>query len=395
MISVCCGVEIILCVCNLLLHSSGSYLLLCLHRARKATIQQTYNVNISVTLIVKHCLLINFPIFRLLDIYGIGTHVRIVLTYIQVNYFTGIGFIYYASIFYITFDRLFGIITGIRYRTYWNSKRTKRLVFGTWMIGICLCIVSSISCAYLGFHFSIYLIYIYVSVDILFMVLAFCTYCIMFAIYFKSKKALSSSHHGKGKIQDSLWKIFYKSRFFISVILIINFMAFQIIPDFIYIFGRTRWTIMSDTIVIASQVADLCDGFIYIFLHNCIRRLLMEKCGRKPVHAHSSVTNNNSDAKPVSHARTSVRFMYESKCWKRWLLLWIENGGCAIYFYDNFSLEVWFFATKVSGYYPPVTFFKPILSTLLSINLTMMICHKRMAQEKACGKVIIFKIYNA
>lgn len=283
-----CGItEILLSFANLVIHGLGSYLLVCILKDGRGTIQQFFITNLSVSLIFKHIVMINFPIFRMIHIkYRLNSD--IMLSYIQMNYFTGIGLIYYSSIFYITFDRLMGILTGVKYPAYWNKSKTKKLIGVTWFLGLIGCFITTVACTFLGFHFTVYMIYIYIAIDLVFMLLASSTYCFMFTVHIKSQRTISISSNPNTK-PEGLWTLFRKSRFFTSVILITNFILFQILPDFIYIFTTSRYNSMSDTLLIASQVADILDGIVYIYLHTCIRRVLIQKCCQHLSNEDSSV----------------------------------------------------------------------------------------------------------
>ena len=269
--------QIFFSLLNIIIHASGCYLLNC---AKKTSLQKIYLLNLAATLLVKHAVLIASPILIML-----GRINTLGFQYFSVNYTTGVGFLYYTSIYYITIDRLFGILASLKYAVYWNRTKAMLQIKLTWMVGILCSLGSSLACKFFGFNHGNILYYVYDVFDFVFVVLAILTYWFMFTQYTKSKRRMSSRRQPDNVRQYGVWHMFSKSRFFIAVLLIGNFLVFATLPDFVQIITTyVTHSYISDMTVriftLSSQIADVFDGYIYIFLQPCVKKVLCEKFKR-------------------------------------------------------------------------------------------------------------------
>ena len=83
---------------------------------------------------------------------------------------------------------------------------------------------------------------------------------------------------------QSLWYIFRHSRFYLSVLLVVTFVCFIIVPDLILLFYNLKVVIVSQwkiplkgALIFFGRIAFLSDAGIYIFAQNQVRKLLWRK----------------------------------------------------------------------------------------------------------------------
>ena len=66
------------------------------------------------------------------------------MNHVAVFYYSGVMLVYYASMFYITIDKLMEVLLNIRYTALWNTQRAKTLVIATWILGAVISILITI-----------------------------------------------------------------------------------------------------------------------------------------------------------------------------------------------------------------------------------------------------------
>ena len=270
-------VSIILRLVDILLHSSGIYLLLSCDRHEKCSVQQLYITNLSVTEICFSVLwLFMIPVSDLFTTSdSVSAIIKHVQHYVMVCIYTTVVFVFYATMIYITLDRLVAIKLSLKYRIYWNTKRAKYLILGTWVAGSLLFLSILLLNESTGFKFDIeFHKYFYTPLNILFIILAVFTYIFIFREYKKSVDMNSSR-------QNSIFIVFYKSQFYISVLLILTFLLFIIIPDLTYLFDMSIQNKKSKTLLSACailySIANIMNGCLYIFLQPNIKGQLWKK----------------------------------------------------------------------------------------------------------------------
>ena len=120
---------------NMVLHSLGSYFLIHLFKkAKKKTPQHLYIICHSISIIVQNLMAV---VMIVAETYGTAD-LRNVHEYLGIL-FGAVMYCYYAFIFYITADRLAGIILHIRYPRYWNVLRAKHLPWYVQVCSLCNC----------------------------------------------------------------------------------------------------------------------------------------------------------------------------------------------------------------------------------------------------------------
>eukprot|EP00111_Clytia_hemisphaerica_P024689 TCONS_00072753-protein len=285
---------------NVLLHTVGIYLLWCLRSQSLLKIQYFFLMSLSGSELVMNFL----GVARMfLEMVGKNnTPARMVADNIYIFEFTGTAFIFHLSMIFITLDRLLELVLNIRYPVYWDEDKTKTLLIGTWILGTCIsisiCCISGIQ----QFDWATYFFkYFFPSIEIVFVALAFVTYTLIFRKFkttrqspcnynpedADSRKRAMSNGSNKKK-QESSFRIFIRSKFFIPVLLILTFFIFVVGADLVYLIlivinGYTD-DYISYILTISYAISNLIDAWIYIFLQRDVRRLFMKKVYWKAFH---------------------------------------------------------------------------------------------------------------
>ena len=286
-----------LCIINIFLHILGIYLLTSIKKINKNTVQHLVIVNLSISEVCICVIRLVNIVTRLgLDwcdydkrIIGEADH------YFQTIIFTLLSFTYYFSILLITVDRLLACCLTVRYPIYLDVHKAKRVLIGISVIGVLIYVTTEVSYQITGNELtdSIYL-YFYIPFDGIFVITAVFTYSVMFHRYKESVKRRSRIRSiSITRIKRiSTFQIFHKSKFYVSALLVLTFVMFNVTADLIYLFAvkvmRVRSEIIVNAIRISYMVSFLADGLVYIFLQPFVRRLLFQKIrlGRKAKYGH-------------------------------------------------------------------------------------------------------------
>ena len=276
------GINILLTIVRfvaIILHSVGIYFLISSNRHDRNYTQQLYIINLSVTEIWFNVLwLLMLPLSKLFTISdSVSAIIKDVQHYVMICIYTMVAFVFYATMIFITLDRLVAVKLALKYRIYWNTKRAKYLVLGTWLVGclLFLCILVIYESTGIEFNTPIHL-YLYTPINFAFIILATFTYVFIFRQYKKSVDMKRTSSR-----RNKTFVVFYKSRFYLPVIIILTFLLFVILPD-LYLFILTPQSRKSETILsvclVSYSISNISDGCLYIFLQSNIRNQLWKKC---------------------------------------------------------------------------------------------------------------------
>ena len=81
--------------------------------------------------------------------------------------------------------------------------------------------------------------------------------------------------------KDSVFRIFYKSKFIVSVLLVLSFLILAVLPTLVQCFYvMSGHGIVHDLLsysTVLYTLSDTVDGLIYIFIKPCVRKLLTDK----------------------------------------------------------------------------------------------------------------------
>lgn len=266
---------------NVIIHSFGSYLLISAHRrSGKRNAEKLYILNLSVNAAISNVLviLIDLPPRFTSDLKS-TKHAYDIQKILVIIKSTGMVLVYILCITYITIDRLVYIVLNIKYSLYWNPNRAKKLLIGTWLLGLVFVVCIVIAFKTNDFEFQyLFNIYFYPPIEFLFLVLAIVTYCFIFYKYRRARQPPVDSINRNHR--QSFWNVFRSSRFFIAVLIIASFVIFVIVPD-IYLFLSALVQQEKVQQLVACRIffalSDMFDAFIYIYFQKEVRKIMFEK----------------------------------------------------------------------------------------------------------------------
>ena len=291
-----CRIEIILNVillvlniANVFVHGTGSYLLGCIYKQGKRSAQKIFIINLSVCELLMNLMECLRRILELITLSGKQSNdTSEFQDYLLIVMFTGVSFVFYMDMIFITVDRLLNVFLNARYRIYCNQRKAKCLLAITWLIGFITCLSVSLIHYFTEYGWEAFFFrYFYPTVELSFIILAIVTYLFIFKQYQKSLRI--PSHGGSRKNQhdkqhESAVQVFRMSRFYVSILLITSFIIFMLIPDLVYLFYGVLQNNESSTLLaccwISYAVSNLIDGWVYIFMQSTVKSLLRIKVQR-------------------------------------------------------------------------------------------------------------------
>lgn len=281
---------LILKLLNILIHSIGLHLLRCLHNRGRENVQIIYIINLSVTELVVNIFsfLRNFMRIFSSTAFRSRSGFRHFVMYTYLLDYAVFKFCLYAGMIYITIDRVCGVLLNLTYPCYWNITKAIHLVHLTWSTGFFVFVVSGIVYGFYPNSKNVFLIgnYFIIVFDILFVIIALISYGSIFNIF---RKTRTNSFLGRNeKSQESLWKVFRNSRFYVSVLIVTTFIIFTILPNLLWTFHVVRETdsVFGFMLSTSYAISYLIDGAIYIFMDDQVKRTLWRKLRKYPVFRH-------------------------------------------------------------------------------------------------------------
>ena len=279
---------------NVILHSIGIYLLASLLRRRvENDTQGLYLLNLSCSQLLWNIVGVTSDIMRILCYHGKGYSFYTIACYMDTCMKTGVSYNVIIAMFYFTADRLSHILLHVRYEQYWNTNKTYILIVCTWVFNAIICTVFlllkySVSCATDATDYVLARIIkpVIMTVYLIFVIVA---YSIMFIIYVKSERKIKGWKPGPGAAPPpSKYNIFKSSRFFISMIIIGNYLLLTVIPNIIlsilsnFVHSKTRNMFriihsFQTFYFISTRLSHTIDAVVYIFLKKPVRTLLKKK----------------------------------------------------------------------------------------------------------------------
>lgn len=274
-------VLLVLNILNAVLHSVGTYLLVCLYRNGNDSTQMIYLINLGLCEALMNFLEAFRSISALISQEYTMERIR---EYILIVMFTGISFVFYLNMSYITLDKLFDLLLNIRFSLYWSTKRAKRLLQGTWVVGLSLSILVALLHRFNGLDWTEpFFKYFYPIVGFSFIAIAFVTYGFLFYKFKVTREvpAAVGQQRSGARRRSSVYQVFRRSRFYIPVWLISTFIVFMLVPDMTYLFVGIILNQPSDALFfgcwISYALANLIDAWIYIYIQPAVRKLLLKK----------------------------------------------------------------------------------------------------------------------
>ena len=290
-------VLLLLNTANVIFHSIGAYLLLCIYKNSRQSAEQVYLIHLSICELLMNLL----EVFRRIpDLISHSAEVNEIIhsmqCYLMIAMFTGISVVYYLDMVYFTLDRLLDVLLNIKYPLYWNEAKAKRLVQGTWLFGIVLSIIISLLHYFIGYVWQDLMFkYCFPILDFSFTFLALVTYGFIFS-KFKKTRILPSQKGTTATLKTSAFHVLRRSRFHLSFLLILTFLMFIVVPDLTYLFVGVINNNETETLMICCWISyslsNLSDACIYIFMQKPVKKLLIKKMNirRARINVHASST---------------------------------------------------------------------------------------------------------
>ena len=282
---------------SLLLDFLGAYLLCKTYKWRNITTQQLLIFNICVCETIEN---LNWAGYHLLIASGIMEGFQYISYPISIYLAT--SDVLYFLMMLMTLDRLAAVVLNVKYPQYWTVERTKIVLKIIWAEGV----VAVISFVLLNvYHRAWYemtnIKYVIVGSSAFYNIVATITYAVIFWKYVRSKLRVQGSNDpNDGHQRISTVQTFVKSRFYVSVLIILTYLLFNTIPFcVIAILFPEDWTANNNSIqfimVVLLHLAYLSDPLIYIFLQPDVRKQLSKLLS----------CNGNSTQEQVNGARIS------------------------------------------------------------------------------------------
>ena len=257
-----------LVIINSFLHAVGFTLLLLTWRKKK-TPQHFYLINLAL-LECWHSICMTVITFCGPQ-YGIEDSTSLWMLILMAIVFTFNNYMYISILSVITADRLLAAIFHMRYKAVCTLHRTKILMGVIWIV--CLGLSGTIltynytvkGMFWLKKDRKIYEEYVqmgFFSVYLIFLTIAYTT---MFAFYVRSRRSSSTD---SSDTNLSTFRLFRRSKFHTSVLLVSSFLVFLLIPTMIItITNRKLPTVVLGMLYFSMSLSDTVDFFIYVFIY--------------------------------------------------------------------------------------------------------------------------------
>ena len=275
---------------NIVLHSTGIFLLVVLYKKGNRGFPKLYIINLACSGLAWNMLAAALNVITAIT--RSYNHTGLALWFAL---WTGVNFNVICAMFYITGDRLLQVWLNIKYTFHWNVRKTSILIISTWITNVSisagfaasLIVATSHSGDHIKRVYDVYVIvdtYVPPILQITYFIFSSITYCVMFMKYLKSKRIFQQPD----STSLSARKIFLRSRFFISVLLISSFLVLTVIPTLVcniwaltspHTFRMTNEPARIFMIYtnVSIRLTHTIDAVIYIFLQPRVRRLLIQK----------------------------------------------------------------------------------------------------------------------
>lgn len=276
-------------IVNILLHTSGSYVLILHQRKQRVdSPRDLFLVNLGISEVLKNLLyLLSNTLMGLMQVQNIKP--------VICNLVWNMNLIYFCSMFIVTTDRLLAALLNLKYRIYSTYAKGKRVIISQWILGA---ILAGISIKFNWFsEFKPFNCKLMVLLSSFYLFYAIITYCIIFKKFIRSKQATQLTN-----VKINVLKRFRQSKFYVSVLLITSFVTFIILPDILVFFfmksSLTPQVKLLDVWIFVRQISDTCDWCIYIFAKDATRKLFLKKICCY-FYKNSKIENRSSEIKTV------------------------------------------------------------------------------------------------
>lgn len=190
---------------------------------------------------------------------------------------------YIALMCIILIDKVLEIMLPFKYIMYWSIAKARGLVFTVWIIGCIVCIVQLLLYHLKGVSFIEYSPIFMLTTGAIFVVIASLSYTYIF-YKFKKSRLLPTRFTLQHNQKSNWFTVFKKSRFFIPVSMISNFLLFQVIPMGVFLFllfggllNAHNSNIIRMFIAVSYNLSTFINSLIGIFLERQIKMFIKKK----------------------------------------------------------------------------------------------------------------------
>ena len=289
-------VTITINVLNVLLHSTGIYLLWKIYVWKEITTQQL--LIFSLKSIAEGLLSTLYVVLEVLNLTSNYEYTEYVLDVAE-----ALLTVIYLIMLFMTVDRLMAVVLSWKYKVYWRVGRTKKVLAVVWLLGIMWGVCSALLRQFLPLDLRSVFInahrYLEILFSLIFIAIALLTYVI---IYWKHKKSgrLLRNHRApnENSQQQSTRQQSHKLRSYIPGLIIFTYLICNIIPLIINL--KIAPYLSNILLKIIFYLGYTCDAFIYIFLQEKVRNQLFGCCKRqsRSERSNNAETNVESNVSP-------------------------------------------------------------------------------------------------
>ena len=264
---------------NVLLHSTGCFLLWKTYKRSQVTTQKLLLFHLSISEgLMNLNLVVIFAVHLCIDFRS--ESYKIIYTYIIHPMRSSLFYVIFFIMLFMTLDRLMAVVLNLKYQIYWRVTRTKKVLAAIWIFGLLLSVCFGVFPEFTPHRVYILIlmihIYLQLAFSILFVVTALLTYATIFWKYKMSRNSLEadpSNRNGQHQQQHS------PMHFYIPVLIISTYVIFNATPFIILIFIDE--VIAVDIAKILYSLGYMSDALIYIFLQPKVRKELFVCCRRR------------------------------------------------------------------------------------------------------------------
>ena len=270
-------------VLNLTCHSMGSFFLISVYKKGRKTVQQILLINLSVTELVIS--LINL----IIEVYVNTTQEIRARSLTKGARTSPLQFAqvarkvlfcsYYTAMIYITADRFFGVLLNIKYPIYWDTKKTKILLYINSCTIVVFTVVLTVIYGFIPFNYTcLFTLYVHSVFNVIVLLLCFTTYSYIFYRYTRRQvHPINQSAAEEGRSCGPCGK-FGRSKFHLTFLLIASFLLLCVVPNMIlwFVDGSNNFNsdMVEDVVQVFYVVSFLVDAMIFIFLNPLVKEEL-------------------------------------------------------------------------------------------------------------------------
>ena len=257
---------------NVLLHSTGCFLLWKTYKRSQITTQKLILLHLSIFEGLINLIFLVMYVMHL-SVDPQSESYNMILMYFIQPVTSSLNYVIIFIMLFMTLDRLMAVVLNLR------VSRTKKVLVAIWIFGLLLSVCFILLRIYMSrsIYKLIRIIHVYLQLafSILFVITALLTYAIIFWKYKISRNSLEAdSSNGNGQQQHS------PMHFYIPLLIVSTYVILNATPYIIGIFIKKSNEVLF-MINILHYLGYMSDALIYIFLQPKVRKELFMCCRRR------------------------------------------------------------------------------------------------------------------